>query len=544
MKAAVYARYSSVHQKENSIADQEAFCRKAAGRFDCTVIRVYADKEMSGSVSQRPQYQAMLAAAEAGEFEAIIAEDVDRLWRDEAEQHTALKLLRFLGVKVFVVSTGTDLTSEEGGIIASVTGFQSAAFLTNLKKKIRRGMEGRVREGFSCGGKTFAYRTESGKKVIVAGEAKIVLRIFKEYDGGMSPKAIAYRLNAEGVPAPNGRAWTWQTITGSRVRGAGILHNALYDGRYVWGRTHKERDPRTGKRVIRVVPQDDWQETKAEELRIVPHDLWERVQRRSLMQSKAPGHKVGRRPKYILSGLLKCTECGSNYIIRKAAADGSHWYGCGGHEDKGNAFCKNDRLVRRSSLERVVLDAVFNWTLWGPEVVEFIQRAVDKATAVPEGEARSSLMKRLKAARTKRDNIMAAIERGIITPTTKCRLEAVEAEVAELETASKRRAVKRPKVSVKAALADATRDLKATMEKDPEEARHLLAQMLKTITLRPARKGVMAELHRGNLVGWFLMADSSEDAIISVRGCEGSFRLQSRKVGNEMPEEGLEPPRA
>ena len=61
-------------------------------------------------------------------------------------------------------------------------------------------------------------------------------RIFEDYAVGVSPRAIAKTLNAEGMPGPSGRTWGPSTIHGNRQRGTGILNNELYIGRLVWNR--------------------------------------------------------------------------------------------------------------------------------------------------------------------------------------------------------------------------------------------------------------------------------------------------------------------
>ncbi len=81
LKAAVYARYSSSLQKESSIDAQIGLCRRAAAKFDCEVSNdhLYSDSGVSGAVTDRPQYQQLMKAAERHEFGAIIAEAQDRL---------------------------------------------------------------------------------------------------------------------------------------------------------------------------------------------------------------------------------------------------------------------------------------------------------------------------------------------------------------------------------------------------------------------------------------------------------------------------------
>jgi len=66
-----------------------------------------------------------------------------------------------------------------------------------------------------------------GGRLIDEGEAGVVRRIFREYAAGRSPREIARRLNAEGVPGPGGRPWGDTTIRGHALRGTGVLHNEL-----------------------------------------------------------------------------------------------------------------------------------------------------------------------------------------------------------------------------------------------------------------------------------------------------------------------------
>src|SRR5690606_1794616 len=90
----------------------------------------------------------------------------------------------------------------------------------------------------------------------------------------------AATLNAEGVPGPRGRAWNDTTIRGHAMRRTGLLHNDLYAGVLVWNRQRYVKDPRTGKRVSRPNPPEQWVRQEVPELRIVDNALWERVQAR------------------------------------------------------------------------------------------------------------------------------------------------------------------------------------------------------------------------------------------------------------------------
>lgn len=88
----------------------------------------------------------------------------------------------------------------------------NALYLKDLAIKTHRGLEGRVRNGKSGGGKAYGYRpvrrtTTDGTLMrgdleIVEEQAIIVRRILSEFRAGLSPRAIARSLNAERIPGP------------------------------------------------------------------------------------------------------------------------------------------------------------------------------------------------------------------------------------------------------------------------------------------------------------------------------------------------------
>jgi site-specific DNA recombinase len=70
------------------------------------------------------------------------------------------------------------------------------------------------------------------------------------------------------------------------------------------------KDPDTGKRLSRPNPKNDWQTTDVPDLRIVSQKLFEAAQGRKQARGNThPTHQ--RRPRHMLSGLLRCGACGS-----------------------------------------------------------------------------------------------------------------------------------------------------------------------------------------------------------------------------------------
>ena len=540
LTAALYARFSSTLQAATSIADQERVCRDAALRFGLRILEdyCYRDEEVSGSTAHRPGYQALMAAAKARAFDAILVEAQDRLWRSQAEMHQALGVLRFLGVKVFSVATGSDLTDYGGRVLATVLGLKDEMFLDDLRAKTHRGMAGAVLRGRAVGGRAFGYRSEpvtdetgrivGMRRVVDQVDAETVRHIFRLYAvDGLTPRAIAHRLNAEGVKPPRtarGRpsgSWTPATITGSTARALGILNNPLYVGRVVWNRSRKVRDPETGKRTMRVRPPEEWVWADAPDLRIVSDELWERaLARRAERRFSLTGGTRGARPKYLLTGLCVCGECGGHYVVQYHHAGARH-FGCARHYDRGPAVCANGKLVRRDVLEAKVLAHVFG-DLFAPHRLAYLSKAVDAALRGARGQSTAALAAKeasLQDARRELANIAAAIRQGIITPTTRAMLEEAEERVARLEEAV-RDLRRRPAsvVSLESSVMRYLDDLRSTLETNVEEARRLLAQGLDRIVLRRGEDGHLWAEVRGNLSGILRLDDGVLAGVGAGRG--------------------------
>src|SRR5215469_5977815 len=94
MRAAIYARFSTDKQSENSIADQIRVCERLAERCGFEVVERFSDAAVSGGTAYRAGYQRLLEAARHRVIDVIVAEDISRLWRLLAEQAPRLAELR------------------------------------------------------------------------------------------------------------------------------------------------------------------------------------------------------------------------------------------------------------------------------------------------------------------------------------------------------------------------------------------------------------------------------------------------------------------
>jgi site-specific DNA recombinase len=225
----------------------------------------------------RPGIQTLLRDAQAGQFDVVLAEALDRISRDQADVTTLFKPLKFAGVPI--------VTLAEGGISelhVGLKGTMNALFLKDLAAKTHRGLRGRVEEGKSGGGLCYGYKVvkkldERGDPIrgdpeIDAHEVDVVRCIFRDFAAGIPPRTIAKLMNEEGIVGPEG---TLERHDHSRPREAWNRHCQQRALRRTadLNRLRYVKDPSTGKRVSRLNAESEWIVTDVPHLRIIEDEL-------------------------------------------------------------------------------------------------------------------------------------------------------------------------------------------------------------------------------------------------------------------------------
>jgi len=558
MKVAIYARYSSDNQRDASIADQLRICREFAARQDWTVIQEFSDHAISGATLLRSGFQELMRDALKRRFEVVLAESLDRFSRDQEDTAGLFKRLTFAGVNIVTLAEG-DITHLHIGF----KGTMNALFLKDLADKTHRGMRGRV-EGGSAGGLCYGYRVvkslsggtvTTGEREIEPAEAAIVERIFREFVSGVAPKAIARRLNRDGIAGPFGGTWSPSTIHGNATRGTGILNNELYVGRLIWNRLRYVKNPDNGKRISRLNPQAEWITKEIPTLRIVSDKLWnaaknrQRATRRTITRAGNIG--FARRPQYLFSGLSKCGVCGAGFIMA-----GRNRLACFGAREKGT--CDNRLTIRRDEVEARVLKALqeklLNQELFDEFCEEFTRemnrlRMQHRATL----SAAEREIERIEARRTK---LIEMVMEGVWPSVVKAELNANAARREQLE--AKLGATEEPPPLLHPEMAriyrtKVTELAKALQEPDNRsEATEALRGLVEAIVLTPDHAGETLQIElRGNLAAMLgatvqtKRSPESDDLSLQVSLVAGArnrqYRLTSRSPPHSTwwPHEGL-----
>jgi site-specific DNA recombinase len=412
IRAAAYSRFSTDLQSERSIEDQIALCRTYAERSGLTIVETYADRAKSGSSTiNRQAWQKLMRDADARMFDVLITEDIDRISRSEADYHAARRRLTFLGIQIHTVHCG-EISAIEG----SVRAMMSALYLENLAHKTRRGLAGVVAQGRVPGGRAYGYRpvpSKPGQFEIDEEQAEVIRRIYREYVAGRTPREIARDLTREGVPSPRGGRWAASTINGNGRRLNGILQNPLYAGRIVWNRLTMCRDPNTGKRVSRINSNSAWHEQEAPHLAIVDSELFEAAQRRKVERSK--GHPVHhKRPRHILSGLLRCDGCGGGMSVSGKDKSGRRRIYCTAHRESGT--CPDPKTFYLVLVEEAVLSGLRRELKHPAVIAEYVKIYAEERSRLARdvSKDRSRMERRLAVAQRELERAAKALIKGTL----------------------------------------------------------------------------------------------------------------------------------
>ncbi|BAI76358.1 DNA recombinase (plasmid) [Azospirillum sp. B510] len=543
-RVVIYARYSDQKQDPSSIQAQLALCQDFAASKGWEVAGEFTDAMISGATKAREGYQAMLRTVDAGGADIVFAEALDRLTRDPEESHALFKRLKHRGVRLVTLAEG-----EVSNIHVAVSGISNALYLEAVAFKTRRSILDKVRKGEIITGLAYGYRVvkvhaEDGTLVdrhweIVEEQAAVVRDIFTAFAGGHSPKQIARDLNDRGVPGPRGGIWRDTTIRGHHQRASGILRNALYIGLLVFNRQSFSRNPADdAKRVASLNDESDWVRVPWPELAILPQALWDRVQQRlqNIRNGAASSAIRDVRPwehrrQHLLTGLAVCAGCktslgnaGRDYLTCNTAKLSS-------------ASCSNQGSVRRSVLEKLVMDALCDRLMQDDMVAAFI--AAFREAVRTDGQEQSAEQRRMEAelrkVRQDLDGLDATARQGRLTDRLHRLMRDLEVKLETLEAALA--SPPPPAVVLPDNLAALYReriaDLAATLE-DPDhriEARDRLRPLIERVAVRfctADTRGVEIELE-GDLVALLSLGLSPNAAKAGATGAAG-LREQVRSL--------------
>ena len=418
MKAVIYARYSSDSQQEESIEGQIRECTEYAQRNNITLLTSYIDRALSARTADRPEFQRMIRDSEKGLFDTVLVWKLDRFSRDRYDSAHYKHSLKKNGVKV--ISAKENISDgPEGIILESMLEGYAEYYSAELSQKIRRGQTDNAMKCKNNGGNTplgYYVDKQSGVLAVDPLTAPIVQEIYRRYDSGERMCEIRDSLNARGLKAARGKAFN---VGGISL----ILKNRKYIGEYKYSNV--------------IIPDGI--------PAIIEKDLFERVQLRMKANRKAPA-RAKAEEEYLLTTKLFCGTCG-RLMAGESGKSGSNgnvyrYYKCSGA--KRHQGC-NRKPIRKDWIERVAVLLTVN-TILTDNTIDRIAEAI--VTMQDEEDTLTPALERqLQECEKGITNLLNAIQAGILTASTKERLEQLETQRDNLQSAILQARMERPKYS-------------------------------------------------------------------------------------------------
>ena len=416
MNAVIYVRYSSDSQREESIEGQLRECREYAERNNMTIVGTYIDRALSAKTADRPEFQHMIKDSAKELFEIVLVWKLDRFSRDRYDSAHYKHILKKNGVKV--ISAKEHISEGPEGIIleAMLEGY-AEYYSAELSEKIRRGQKENALKGRNNGGGIpLGYLLGDEQKLVLDPvTAPLVREIFQRYADGEIVRTIVEDFNRRGLKTKSGKPFSPNSFNR-------ILKNRKYIGEYRYQDVVIEGD----------VPA------------IVPEDLFNRVQERMEKNRHAPAMAKAKED-YLLTTKLFCVKCERMMVGEsgKSHTGAMHYYyKCSGAKRLKDC---DKKAVRKDWIERVVV----RLTMQRVMDEEKINRLIDAILVMQEQEDTTTPALRSRLAETESSigNILKAIEQGIFTPSTKQRLDELEARKEEILANIQTAELQKPKLT-------------------------------------------------------------------------------------------------
>lgn len=342
--AIAYYRFSSNAQDAISIDRQRDEVEAYAKEKGLTLVKEYVDEARSGTDSDRPGFQRMLAEVFQLKPAWLLMWSSSRLGRDAGDVLQAKKILRLAGCAYDYVSEATPSITADGMFMDGILDLSNQKYSLTMSDDIRSGINKKAGLCRYLGVPIYGYKAvpcpEDPKSKIyeIDDDQAVWVRLaFKKCADGVPLADIARDMNQAGQRTTRDGEWNANSV-------ARLLHHEQYKGVY----SH------AGVRVEDGMP------------RLISDRLFESVSKRLeankryRTRKKAKGGSDGVSEAlegydWWLSPYLKCGECGepmSGGVAYSHTGRPYHYYRCNGRVRKKGCGKKH---VRAEFLSRTTL---------------------------------------------------------------------------------------------------------------------------------------------------------------------------------------------
>lgn len=397
---ALYLRYSSSAQSDQSIEGQLRDCRRYCKANGYRIAAVYVDRAATArkDLTKRVQLMRLIADSARGHWSYVVVWKLDRFARNRND--AAMMKMRLKKNNVQLRSATEHITdSPESILLEAVLEGMAEFFSAELSQKVSRGMRETALKCRSVGGQCpLGYKVKDGAILVDPLTAPIVQEAFQLYASGKPVSEICEIFNSKGYRTSKGSPFNKNSFRS-------MFKNERYIGVY----TYKDM------RIENGVPA------------IINKELFDAVQKQIVKTREAPARSRAK-IQYLLSGKLFCGHCGARMNGESGVGSNGQlyrYYTCFTRKESGR--CRKKPLPKDYIETLVAQDAM------GLMNEALIEEIADLAVAQSEKDIRETsrvpeLTARLKELDKSIGNIITAVEKGVASDSMLERLMALEGE--------------------------------------------------------------------------------------------------------------------
>ena len=414
-KAAIYSRKSIFTGKGESIENQIEMCKDYYLRHygsDVDFI-IYEDEGFSGGNTKRPKFQEMLSDIKLKKFDTLICYRLDRISRNVADFSSTLELLQDNNIDFISIKEQFDTSTPMGRAMVYISSVFAQLERETIAERVRDNMLQLAKTGRWLGGQEpFGFKSEKityidenfnerslMKLSPVKDELEVVKLIFDKYLETNSITQVTNYLQDNLYKGKNGG--DWGTTQVKKILSSAIYvisteetHNYLKSlGINVYGEPNGNGYLSYNKTRKMIFDRDitEWIYAVAKHKGVIDSKTWLTVQ--SILEKnkhkKIKRTATGTNNTALLTGILKCSKCGSNMLIKQGhkskTEEGKRYdyYVCSKKDNSRGKKCDN-KNVRADRLDSIVLRELKNYNkdYLEESLIEILNTATDNSNNI------------------------------------------------------------------------------------------------------------------------------------------------------------------
>ncbi|HEV7980591.1 recombinase family protein [Amycolatopsis sp.] len=232
-RCAIYLRVSlDATGEQLAVQRQRADCQRIADQRGWQIIGEFVDNSISASDKHkaRPGYDELVSANKAGEFDALVCWDLDRLTRQPRQLEDWIDAAQERGLLLVTANGEADLSTDGGRMFARIKATVARGEIERKAARQRAAALQRAERGKPPLGVRLTGYSPAGE--LIEDEAAIVRQLFDRFAAGDSLRALAMWLTEAKVATRHGRPWNPSSVRT-------ILTNPRYAGHAIYqGKTN------------------------------------------------------------------------------------------------------------------------------------------------------------------------------------------------------------------------------------------------------------------------------------------------------------------